>query len=83
MIDSKSVSTVKVEKKSYIVCCVKAGKAFEIFARAVPFLKLEKISERRSQKCYVCGYYLVPCSPQSVKHYLLRCVQQCSAGCNS
>jgi hypothetical protein len=55
MIDSKSVAKVKVEKKSYSVCWVKDGKVFEIFALAVPSLKLEKISERRSQKCYVCG----------------------------
>jgi hypothetical protein len=54
MIDSKSVATVKVEKKSYSVCWVKDGKEFEIFALAVPSLKLEKISERRSQNCYVC-----------------------------
>jgi hypothetical protein len=83
MIDNKPVAKVKVEKKSYSVCCVKDGKAFEMFALAVPSLKLEKISERRSQKCYVCGYYLVPCSPQNLKHYSLRFAQECGAGCNS
>jgi hypothetical protein len=83
MIDSKSVAKVKVEKKSYAMRCVKDGKAFEIFALAVPSLKLEKISERRNQECYVCGYYLVSCSPQSMKEYLLRCAQESGAGCNN
>jgi len=55
MIESKCVAKVKVEKEYYSVCCVKDGKSFETFAFVVPFLKLEKISERRSQKCYVCG----------------------------
>jgi hypothetical protein len=68
MIESKSVFEVKVEKQSYSVCCAKDGEAFETFALAVHFLKLEKISKRRSQKCYVCAYYLVTGSPQIVKN---------------
>jgi len=65
------------------VCCLKDGEASETFPLAVHSLKLEKISKRRSQKCYVCGYYLVTCSPQIVKQYLLRCAQERGAGCNS